>query len=147
MTTPSPPSNPISDAERQSLGVLYQVTAADIAFFKQQQWTVMNYAVGLDAALIAVSQHPATKPLTVTVAWGLVFLACAIPAVAALALARLRNSLEARRTRLTQTRNLLGPVFYQAWQVPKESDDFYFLFIGVLASTWLVTIFLAWPRG
>ncbi len=147
MTTPSSHSNPISDAERNSLGILYQVTATEIAFFKQQQWTVMNYAVGLHAALIAISQHPATKPLTVAVGWALVFLACAIPTVAALALARLRNSIEARRLRLAQTRGLLGQVFKQAWEVPKEADDFYFLFTGILVGTWLVSIFLAWPRG
>lgn len=147
MTTPSSPSNAPSDADRESLGVLYQVTAADIAFFKQQQWTVMNYTVGLDAALITISQHSATKPLTVAIAWALVFLACAIPVVAAMALARLRMSLDARRTRLAQTRTLLGPVFISAWEVPKEPDDFYFLFVGVLLSTWMVTLFLAWPRA
>jgi len=138
---------PLADGDRQSLTVLYQVTAADIAFFKQQQWTVMNYAIGLDAALVVVAQHPAAKLLTGLIIWALLVLACVIPAVGALVLKRLRNSIGARRTRLDQTRDLLGPVFLSAWKVPKEADDFYFVFVGVLVVSWLVTLWLVWPAA
>src|SRR5881392_2228530 len=102
MNTSQQTISPVSDGDRQSLTVLYQVTVADIAFFKQQQWTVMNYAVGLETALIVVAQHPSTKPLTELVAWALLALVCVIPPVGMLVLKRLRNSIEARRTRLKQ---------------------------------------------
>jgi len=145
MTSPSHPVIP--EGDRQSLAILYQVTAADIAFFKQQQWSIMNYAIGLDGALVIVSQHPATKPLTTLVAWALVVLVCAIPAVGAMVLQRLRTSIEARRNRLKQTRELLGPLFLRAWEVKKEADDFYFVFVGILVSSWLVTLWLVWPSA
>ena len=145
MTLSSQPVIP--EGDRQSLAILYQVTAADIAFFKQQQWSVMNYAIGLEGALVVVSQHPATKPATTLTAWALVVLVCAIPTVGALVLQRLRTSIEARRNRLKQTRELLGRLFLQAWEVKKEADDFYFVFVGVLVCSWLVTLWLVWPNA
>ena len=142
MTAKPAVSLPIADIDRQALSVLYQVTAADIVFFKQQQWTAMNYAVGLDAALVASSTQVLKGSASAWAVWSLVLLACSIPLAALLALKRTRNSIEARRTRLEQTRSLLGPAFLEAWQVKKEEDDFYFLFLFVLAVTSTVTLWL-----
>lgn len=40
----------LSDADREELRLLYQVTVSDIAFFKQQQWSISNYALTVEAA-------------------------------------------------------------------------------------------------
>lgn len=145
MNTPPVVPTPVKDAECQALCVLYQVTAADIVFFKQQQWMVMNYAVGLDTALVVLAPRVLGGAIAPVLLWGLLVLACAVPAVASLMLRRLHHSIEVRRTRLQQTRALLGPTFQQAWSVPKEPDDFYLVFQGVLAVSWLVTLWLVMP--
>jgi hypothetical protein len=133
---------PITDAERQSLSVLYQVTAADIVFFKQQQWSVMNYAVGLDIAVTVVAGQVLKVSPTPFAWWLLVVLSCGIPFIAFLALNRLHKSILARRQRLDQTRAMLGERFLKAWQVEKEPDDFYLFFAGVLLAGLAVTLWL-----
>ena len=135
-------TSPLTDAERQSLTVLYQVTAADIVFFKQQQWLVMNYAVGLDIAVTVIASQVLKHTPTTLAWWLLVVLACGTPLLAFLALSRLHRSILARRQRLAQTRQMLGPAFIRAWHVEKESDDFYMLFAGVLLVGLVVTLWL-----
>jgi|KBSMisStandDraft_5_1062788.scaffolds.fasta_scaffold03142_11 hypothetical protein len=38
--------------EDQELRLLYEVSVADLAFFRQQQWSIANYALLLYAALV-----------------------------------------------------------------------------------------------
>ena len=147
MNTDKPQHTPVAESDLQSLLVLYQVTVADIAFFKQQQWMVMNYAVGLEGALITVIYTLLNAPPDVIGIWALILLACAIQGCAFLALTRLKNSIKGRRDRLEQTRELLGRVFVQAWAIAKEPDDFYFLFISVLLAIWCVTLWLIIARA
>jgi len=142
MNVAAPAVSSITDAERQSLAVLYQVTAADIVFFKQQQWSVMNYAVGLNIAVTVIAGQVLKSSAPALAWWLLVVLTCAIPLVALLALNRLHRSILARRQRLDQTRALLGGLFIKAWQVEKEPDDFYLLFVGVLVAAWAVTLWV-----
>lgn len=85
--------------------------------------------------------------MTLELTWAAIVLTSAIPVVAVLGLKRLHNSIEARRKRLEQTRDLLGAVFDQAWRVPKEHDDFYFIFTGVLTVSWLVVVWLVLLRA
>jgi thiol:disulfide interchange protein len=49
------------DTSGEEWRVYFQAAVADIKFFKEQQWKVTNYALLLDAALVAIEnqlQHP-----------------------------------------------------------------------------------------
>jgi len=41
--------------DREELRLLYQVTAADLAYFKSQQWSVTNYTLLLLAGVLGVA--------------------------------------------------------------------------------------------
>jgi hypothetical protein len=46
--------SPINDRIHSELLALQQLAAADIAFYKQQQWHIVNHALVVDAALVVV---------------------------------------------------------------------------------------------
>jgi hypothetical protein len=46
--------SPITDRIHAELLALQELAAADIAFYKQQQWQICNHALIIDAALVAV---------------------------------------------------------------------------------------------
>ena len=45
-----------SMSESEELRLLYQITAADLAYFKTQQWSVTNYTLLLFAGVVGVAQ-------------------------------------------------------------------------------------------
>jgi hypothetical protein len=133
----------LTDADREELRLLYQVTTADIAFFKQQQWSLSNYALTVVAALLFVSYQMLSHPLTTWQAWLLVVLSWAVVVAALMAIDRLQTSIAARRQRLANVHGHFGQPFQEAWRVPKEPDDFRWLLVLVLmasasVATWLI---------
>ena len=125
--------DPLSAADRDELRLLYQTSVSDIAFFKQQQFTITNYALTLQAGLLFVAyQVLKPPPLQPFALWSLLFLVCAVSAAGLLVIARLHASIEARRQRLSRVRAHFGRAFVDAWFVPKEADDFRWLLVCVL---------------
>ncbi len=53
----------LTDREFEEVKLLYNVTVADLAFFKRQQWIVTNYAVLVYAALTAVGAKLLPDPV------------------------------------------------------------------------------------
>jgi hypothetical protein len=80
--------------------VRYQVAVSDIAFFKNQQWKVTNYALLIDAALVGISFKLALNTglerlLLLTSAW-------LINLLASWVLLKLENAIQRARCRLKQ---------------------------------------------
>lgn len=132
--------------EHEELRLLYQTSAADIAFFKQQQWSISNYALTAQAAIVFIAYQVFKSPLSATQATLLVFLSLGLSAMALLAIERLKNSIKARRTRLERIREHFGQVFTAAWTVPKENDDFHALLRIVLCASGFVSAWLVLAR-
>jgi uncharacterized membrane protein len=137
------PADSLSTEDLEELRLLYQTTVADIAFFKQQQFTVTNYALLLQTALVFVAYQFLKSPLEPFFFWLVLVLAVGISAAGLLAVQRLHASIEVRRERLRRVRKQFGRAFFAAWDVNKEPDDFRWLLIGVLIlsaiiSAWLV---------
>jgi glucan phosphoethanolaminetransferase (alkaline phosphatase superfamily) len=135
----------LSDDDREELRLLYQVTVSDIAFFKQQQWSISNYALTVEAALLFIAYQMLAFPLTVCQAWLLVVLSWAVVAVALMTIERLQTSIVGRRQRLANIRAQFGQVFQDAWRIPKKPDLVRWLLVFVLLlssslATWLILV-------
>jgi hypothetical protein len=133
----------LTEPDREELRLLYQVTVADIAFFKQQQWSATNYAVGAYAALLVIGYEWLNSPLQPWQVWLLTVLAWAVCLAGIAIVSRLQNSILGRRTRLERVRASFGTAFNNAWAIPKPQDDTYwllhaFMLGGVGVVTWLV---------
>ena len=129
--------------ENEELRMLYTVSAGDITFFKQQQWTVTNYAVALYVGFVVIATQLLTKPAS---GWKVVVL-CVLTAAVAIAglgaLSLLQSSIEVRRNRLEAVRNGLSEAFRAAWTQNKRGDDILLLhravvIAGAVISIWLI---------
>jgi glucan phosphoethanolaminetransferase (alkaline phosphatase superfamily) len=135
----------LSGPDREELRLLYQVTVSDIAFFKQQQWSISNYALTVEAALLFIAYQMLAFPLTVCQAWLLVVLSWAVAAAALMAIERLQSSIVGRRQRLANVRAQFGRAFQDAWRIPEEPDFIRWLLVFVLLlssslATWLILV-------
>lgn len=132
----------LSPDDHEQLRLLYQVSAQDIAFFKNQQWSATNYALLIQVALVYIAHQVLKRPAV----WEMVFLivaAWAATLAGLLVISRLRNSIVARRQRLDNIRPHFGDAFKRAWDVKKEADDIHWLLqgaalLGAIVVTWLV---------
>jgi len=136
-------SAPLTSTDGEELRLLYQVSVADIAFFKKQQWSATNYAVGAYAALLVIVHQWLHSPLKSWQVWPLIVLSWAICISGYAVVSRLQSSILGRRTRLERVRAKFGRVFNEAWSIPKPHDDTYwllyaFMFVGAGIVTWLV---------
>lgn len=143
MNTSSAPAKELKSHDREELRLLYQVTVADLAFFKQQQWGITNYSITAQATLVLITYQLLKQPLAAWQLWLLVVLALGISTACLLVIRRLGRSIAARRQRLANVRARFGEPFNTAWLVPKEKDDFQWLLVSVhvlsaLVSGWLV---------
>jgi hypothetical protein len=130
-------------SDGEELRLLYQVTTADLAFFKQQQWQVTNYALLIQAALVVIAFEFLKGPVEEwkrAVLWLLVLLTMT---ASWFILSNLQASIEARHNRLRRIRRRFGREFRLAWNVKKPSDDIHLIlktiigFAGVVV-TWLL---------
>ena len=104
---------PIPDHEREELLALYQVTTQDLAFFKAQQWTSTNYALGAMALIVGIPSF-AVESLgwSATLLLGASIIAVLL--LSALVLYRLHQSIIERRDRLDRVYASLSPCFRDA---------------------------------
>lgn len=138
--------NQLTEADRAELQLLYTVSASDIAGFKQQQWSVTNHALAIQAALVAVGQL-LKEPFCGWERWILVVLVGITAAVGGSVLFRLHRSIKERRKRLRRIRAHFGKPFNDAWSVCKQPDQVYIflalaLVIAALVASWLVVAVL-----
>ncbi len=129
--------------DREELRLLYEVSVADLAFFKQQQWVVANYGVATYVALVAIASQLLAKPLAT---WHKVLLS--LLALAALlgalgVLCQLQHSIEVRRARLEKVREHFGTAFRAARDtMPKREDVVLWLLVAVLVAGFAITCWL-----
>lgn len=142
---PQPESPPFTDKDEDELRLLYQVSITDIAFFKQQQWSVTNYTLAIHAALLFIAFRLLKDPLAVWQMWLLIVLAWAVCGAGLAVVERLQSSIIGRRTRLGRVRAHFGKPFTEAWSIPKPPDDVHWLLLfvmllGAAVVTWLVLV-------
>lgn len=130
----------LTESDREELRLLYNVSAADIAFFKQQQWIVTNYSLVLHGAFLFIAYQILVSPLHMWQRCLLIVLTWAV-CIAGLGMVnRLQGSILGRRTRLERVRGRFGKPFNDAWIIQKPKDDVYqLLFVVILLSSGVVT--------
>lgn len=110
-TTDELPS--LSDAERDELLALYAVTTQDLAFFKSQQWSLVNYALLSFAAVVGIPSFLSDKlphPMVMTLGGALLFVAL----LSTVVLWRLHGSITERQARLERVYARLSKTFRDA---------------------------------
>lgn len=129
---------------KEDLRLLYQVTVADLSYFKTQQWSVTNYALLLFAALVGVSQFIESPSVYERVF--LCILAFAALSSALVILAKLQTSILVRQARLAAAMDNFSPSFKKAWAAEPKGREFvhsiYFLkatvVIGGILTLWFI---------
>lgn len=106
----------------EELRLLYQVSTQDLAFFKQQQWSVTNYVLLLYGAFFGISQISALKVASCE-RFVLCLLATALCVVGILLVVMLEKSIKARRDRLGNVRRLFTNTFCVAWRSKHKASD------------------------
>lgn len=106
----------------EELRVLYQVTAQDLAFFKQQQWLVTNYVLLLFGAFFGVSQVERLK-VGLCERFVLCLAATVLAVVGLMLICKLEKSIAARRDRLQNIRHLFTETFREAWRSQHKACD------------------------
>ena len=135
----------LNERDREELRLLYNVSASDIASFKQQQWSVTNHALALHAAFLFVAYQLLASSLVTWQLWLLIVLTWAV-CIAGLAMVeRLQGSILGRRTRLERVRAHFGKPFNDAWTIQKPKDDVHQLLLAVMflssgVVTWLLLV-------
>lgn len=136
-------NNGLTDSDRDELQLLYEVSVADIAYFKQQQWSATNYALVIHAALIFIAYKLLHYSLNCWQVWLLIVLTWSVSLIGLAVVQRLQCSILGRRARLERIREHFGKPFQEAWSIPKPPDDIHWLFVFVILLsaaivTWLV---------
>lgn len=142
---PRPESTPLTDSDAEELRLLYQVSVADIAFFKQQQWSATNYTLAIHAALLFIAYQFLKDALAIWQMWLLIVLAWVVCVACLAVVERLQSSILGRRTRLERVMAHFGKPFTNAWSIPKPPDDIHWLLVFVVllsavVVTWLVLV-------
>lgn len=135
--TQAPNCCQLSDRDHAELQLLYTVSVSDIAGFKQQQWAVVNYALLIQAAWVAIARMPQTTQWPAG-AWLLAVLTALTSLVAAFVLFGLQASIKERRQRLTSVREHFGKPFRDAWAVTKGCDPVFPVLVSALIVAALV---------
>jgi hypothetical protein len=133
------------------LRLLYASCVSEIASFKQQQWTVTNYGLLLDAAIVAIPKLVTAPPRALL----LVLYVCTVAVVVAgwYVIGTLNRAIKVRRRRLNFVRRTFTQQFNTAWRAeePQETFEaekqqdlriFLWVFRTVLVSGALITLLL-----
>lgn len=115
--------------DRADLHLLYQVTAQDLAQFKNQQWSLTNYAILGYGGLVALKTFVTGRPCATLV---LIAVALLVAISAITLLWRLEKSITGRRARLTHIRSRLSNEFKDAWDAMDKEEPIYLVPFWVL---------------
>jgi hypothetical protein len=137
----------LPQTDLDELKLLYQVTAADLAYFKTQQWAVTYYCLLVDAALVGVAQllHSDFSCAERLVLGVLAFLAAG---AALIILRKLEYAITVRHRRLERIRARFGSAFLEAWTAGEKREEYihslYILYGGIGLTTalslWLIAV-------
>ncbi len=101
---------------------MYQVTVSDLAFFKQQQWTVTYYCLLLYGAVVGLSTQLKNKGallssiLIVGIVLTVIF-GCHL-------LSKFEHSIDVRKDRLKAIRGKFSREFSAAWAAREKEEDY-----------------------
>ena len=110
----------ISEQVHSELRLLYEVSVADLAFFKRQQWQVTNYCVLIYSAFFGITYLSGANSCG-SLNW-LAGLTLVVLVVGILLLERLERSMDVRRARLEKIRAQFSSEFNDAWKA--KGKDF-----------------------
>ena len=129
------------DHEHAELLLLYETAVAEIAAFKQQQWSATYYVLIAQAATVGIGQ--AIQPLQIADRYVLVVLLMLGLVFGLASLFTLSSSINCRRDRLKKVRGHFGDLFKDARASSKEPDPVPCILaiaqvVGALVVGWLV---------
>lgn len=133
----------LTDADREELRLLYEVSVSEIALFTRQQWSVTTYALAIYAALLFIAYQSLAGTVTALVhqGWLLTVLAWAVGFSGIAAVKRLQISIVGARRRIERVRAHFGRPFQEVWAIPKPPDDVHrLLYLVMLLSAAVVTL-------
>jgi hypothetical protein len=113
MTAQHSQAPPATDREQSELLALYQVTTQELAFFKSQQWTLVNYGLVALAAVAAIPQVAGLSP-NQCARWALCGVAVLVAGITSWLVWRLHGSIHERRERLKRVYARLSDEFRKA---------------------------------
>jgi len=93
---------------------LQELAAADIAFYKEKQWNVANYALLLDTAIIAAAKL-VISPVSPAERTGLWLAALAVAVAAVIVLHDLDRTLAKGRDRIAESRKYFNEISLKAY--------------------------------
>jgi hypothetical protein len=131
-----PSTNTTPDTMHSEMVLLYQTSVADLAFFKQGQWSCANYSLLLLAAIPSAALLLG-RPLRDFELWISLVLVAAIAAAAVAVLFKHESAIRIRRKRLDVVRDSFSSQFNLAWGVEGKKDEIVSVF-GVLVAAILV---------
>ena len=127
--------------QHEELRLLYNVTAADLAFFKRQQWVVTNYALLLYAVIVAVGKQLLSAPVAAWEKILLGILAGATAISAGVIVSQLQESIKVRRARLEKLRSQFSKEFQEAWAALEKPSDYV---VPVLYAVIVIGLGIVW---
>ena len=101
----------------EELRLLYDISARDLEFFKNQQWRVSYYSIAILGALFALARLTTVPILVYCIAVG------AITLFSSLILIVLEQSIGIRRKRLKAVRTGFSEKYESAWQAGEKLPD------------------------
>jgi hypothetical protein len=126
----------------EELTLLYEVSVQDIALFKQQQWTVTNYALLIDGGLLFIASELLPEPLSMAYKVAISALVGGALASAIWVCRKLQNAIEGRRERLRRLRAHFSKAFEQVWTIEKDHDEIPLLLQWVIAIAGAVVVWV-----
>jgi hypothetical protein len=130
--------------EHDQLKLLYQSSVADLAYFKQQQWSLANYALLLFAGLVGAAKLLPVIRTSEPLAFGALVVLTAV--ACSVVLWKHEAAIEIRRARLAIVRNVFSEEFNRAWGVQGKRDEVvsvawllqFALVLGAVVSLWVL---------
>lgn len=137
-------------SNKDDLHLLYNVSAQDIVFFKQQQWRITNYALAIYAAIFAIAAIPHDWSISCVEKFLLGLIAIITAIATGVLVWHLREAIEVRRCRLKCVREhkLISDEFRECWRAKEKRDDQHvpLLLYSAITSGLLVILWLLWCK-
>jgi hypothetical protein len=134
----------LTDHAREDLRLLYQVVVQDLAFFKQQQWSVTNYVLLLQAALVGLVTQLTGSTTKRGERIAVCVLAAILGFVGVFLLIKLEQSIKLRRVRLSNVRARLSQEFRDCWETPAKPPESATIAVVLGAAMVLGTVIVHW---
>jgi hypothetical protein len=131
------------DSTPDEIRLLYEVTVADLTYFKTQQWAVTNYGLLLLAAIVGAAQFLKPAPNQ----WERIVLgvlALLVASAASTVLWKLQRSVRVRQARLNAARSCFGREFKAAWLAESKGPEYVHSVYFLQGAVWIAWALCAW---